>query len=80
MTDVIEAMCRAYWNARGSVKWEKEPECQKALVRERMRAAVAAAENLQPIPVPAPVSDPNPASFSNLSDHFTDENTFESIV
>ncbi len=42
---MIDAMCKAYWNARGSTPWEKETEAQRDLIRERMRAAVAAQES-----------------------------------
>lgn len=42
--DVIEAMCRAYWNERGSFKWENEGEQYKETIRARMRAAVRAQE------------------------------------
>lgn len=74
MTDVIEAMCRAYWNERGSRTWEREDEPQREVVRARMRAAVVAAENLQPDPVPAPVPAPNHVTFPELSP--SDNSTF----
>lgn len=42
--EVIEAMCRAYWNERGSAKWENEGEQYRESIRQRMRAAVRAQE------------------------------------
>ena len=33
--DVIEAMCRAYWNERGSFKWENEGEQYKETIRAK---------------------------------------------
>jgi hypothetical protein len=74
---MIDAMCKAYWNARGSTPWERETEAQRDLIRERMRAALLAQEPYLPMPVAelqiatetvsAPVNAPNHGSFSELS-------------
>lgn len=88
MTDVIEAMCRAYWNERGSRTWEREDEPQREVVRARMRAAFrvikameladmeqkVAETTIATKSVPAPVPAPNHVTFPELSP--SDNSTF----
>lgn len=45
--EIIEAMCRAYWNERGTFKWENEGEQYKEAIRQRMRAAVDAQQDYE---------------------------------
>lgn len=66
--DVIEAMCRAYWDERGSTRWKNEGEQYRESIRCRMRAAVKVQSEMSAIKsVPAPVSDPNHSLFSDAS-------------
>lgn len=50
--DVIEAMCRAYWDERGSTKWKNEGEQYRESIRCRMRAAVKALVDLNYVTEP----------------------------
>ena len=42
MSDVLEKLCEAYWNAGSTVKttWEGAEESQKASTRQRMKMAI----------------------------------------
>lgn len=63
--EIIEAMCRAYWNERGSFKWKNEGEQYRESIRCRMRAAVKVQhEMIATETVLAPRNAPNPVSFS----------------
>ncbi len=66
--DVIEAMCRAYWDERGSTRWKNEGEQYRESIRCRMRAAVKVQTEMTATKsVLAPVSAPNHGLFPKVS-------------